>query len=190
MKKRILALLLAAMMCVSAFAGCSNTKAPAAEDNTPAVEESAPAKDVAIDEIVAAVKEAYGEKYLPGMELPAEYLTDVMGITMDDVDASFAEGPMMSAHIDTFVVLKAKEGKAESLEAQLNAYLDQQQNDAMCYPNNLIRIQYGQVMNIGGYVIYMVLGGYDDTAADDAAVAKYAEEQAKVGADAVNALFA
>ena len=60
----------------------------------------------------------------------------------------------------------------------------------MCYPNNLIRIQYGQVMNIGGYAIYMVLGAYDDNATDEAAQAKYAEEQAKVGADAVNALFA
>ncbi len=188
MKKRILALLLAAMMCVSAFAGCSDTKAPAEENNAPSVE--APVKEVALDEVVAAVKEAYGDKYLPSMELPTEYLSDVMGITMDDVDEFFAEGPMMSAHIDTFVVLKAKEGKADALEAQMNAYLEQQKNDAMCYPNNLIRIQYGQVMNVGGYVVYMVLGGYDDTASDDAAIAKYAEEQAKVGADVVNALFA
>jgi len=190
MKKRILALLMAAMMCVSAFAGCSSETNTPNEENTPPVEQEAPTKEVAIDEVVAAVKEAYGDKYLPSMELPAEYLSDVMGITMDDVEASFAEGPMMSAHIDTFVVLKAKEGKADALAEQLGAYLEQQKNDAMCYPNNLIRIQYGQVMNIGGYAIYMVLGGYDDTAADDAAIAKYAEEQAKVGADAVKALFA
>lgn len=189
MKKRILALLLAAMMCVSAFAGCSSNNAPVEENNAP-VEESAPVKEVALDEVVTAVKEAYGDKYIPSMELPTEYLSDVMGITMDDVDEYFAEGPMMSAHIDTFIVLKAKEGKAESLTAQMSAYLEQQQNDGMCYPNNLIRLQYGQVMNIGDYVIYMVLGGYDDSAADEEAQAKYAEEQAKVGADAVKALFA
>ena len=190
MKKRILALLMAAMMCAGALTACSDRQNDTTTENNNTQTEAPAKKDVALDEIVTAVKEAYGEKYLPSMELPAEYLSDVMGINMDDVEASFAEGPMMSAHIDTFVVLKAKEGKADALAAQLSAYLEQQQNDAMCYPNNLIRIQYGQVMNIGGYAIYMVLGAYDDNATDEAAQAKYAEEQSKVGADAVIALFA
>lgn len=194
MKKRIVAFMLAAMMCAAAFTACSSGKDPQNNaENTPAAEETIPAEEevsVELTDIVSAVKEAYGDNYLPSMEFEEAMLSDLFGITMDDVEEFFAEGPMMSAHIDTFIVLKAKEGKVDSLKAELETYLEQQKNDAMCYPNNLVRIQYGQVLSVGDYAIYMMLGGYDNDANTDEEIAAYAEKMAKVGVDAVNALFA
>ena len=193
MKKRIVAFMLAAMMCTAAFTACSSGKETQENtENTPSVEETVEKEEVMVElnDIVTAVKEAYGENYLPSMPYEEAMLSDVFGITMDDVEEWFAEGPMMSAHIDTFIVLKAKEGKVDSLKAELEAYLEQQKNDAMCYPNNLIRIQSGQVLSVGDYAIYMMLGGYDDAATTDEEIAAHAEEMAKVGVDAINTLFA
>lgn len=190
MKKRILAFVLAAMMCTAAFTACSNNQQSSGNGSNAPVEDSAKEEVVVeLDDIVNAVKEAYGENYLPSMQYEEAMLSDVFGITMDDVDEWFAEGPMMSAHIDTFVVLKAKEGKVDTLAAELEAYLEQQKNDAFCYPNNLVRIQSGRVMTVGDYAIYMVLGGYDDSAESDEEIAAFAEKMAQVGVDAVNALF-
>ncbi len=197
MKKRILALLMAAMMCASVLTACSSEEKPSTENNNAPVETPAetPTKEVALDEIVSTVKDAYGENYIPSIQIPsdmapAEMLSDVYGITLDDCEEYFAEIPMMSSHIDTFIVLKAKEGKVESLTSELKAYLDTQKNDAMCYPENLIRIQGAQVFNVGDYAIYMMLGGFADMDASEEDALKFIEEQVQIGVDAVNALFA
>ena len=104
MKKRILALILSAMMCAASFTACSN-ESSSQEGSTNAPVEENVQKDVSLDEIVTAVKEAYGDNYGAGQALDAQMISDLMGINMDDVEESFAEIPMMSAHIDTFIVL-------------------------------------------------------------------------------------
>lgn len=193
MKKRILALLMAAMMCASLLTACGSNEEGSNNQENNSQEETV--KEVALDEIVSAVKDAYGENYIPSVQIPsdmapAEYMTDVFGITLDDCEEYYAEIPMMSTHIDTFIVLKAKEGKLESLTEQLQAYLDIQQNDAMCYPQNAIRIQSAKVFNAGNYAIYMILGAQPDMEASEEDAAKFTDEQVQIGVDAVNALFA
>lgn len=206
MKKRMFAFLLAAVMCASILTGCSNsgkennkteneTNAPV---ETPAEGEEKPAEDEensaeeqpSVEEIVAAVKEVYGENYIPSMEMSEEMLSDVIGITMDDVEEFFAEGPMISAHIDSFIVLKAKEGKVDSLYEQLNQYREQQINDALCYPSNALRIQGSQVLKIGDYAIFILLGELAPVDSGEEDAVKFAEEQTQIGVDAINALFA
>ena len=190
MKKRILALMLAAMMCAASFTACSNNSSSQEGGSTNAPVEETIKKDVSLDEIVSAVKEAYGENYGAAMPLDAQMISDIIGINMDDVEESFAEFPMMSAHIDTFIVLKAKEGKIDSVFEQLNLYRENQLNDTMCYPSNALRVQGSQIMKVGNYAIYMMLGAHAEVdAAEDAAV-KFAQEQGQIGVDAVNALFA
>ncbi len=189
MKKRILAFMLAAMMCTAALTACSNEST--SQDNgtnAPVVENVQ--KDVALDEIVTAVKEAYGENYGASMPLDEQMLTDLLGINMADVEEFFAEFPMMSAHIDTFIVLKAKEGKIDSVYEQLNLYRENQMNDTMCYPSNALRIQGSQIMKMGDYAIYMMLGEHADIEASEEDAVKFAQEQGQIGVDAINALFA
>lgn len=190
MKKRILAFMLAAMMCAASFTACSNNSSSQEGGSTNAPVEETVQKDVALDEIVTAVKDAYGENYGAGQALDAQMISDLMGINMDDVEESFAEIPMMSAHIDTFIVLKAKEGKIDSVYEQLNLYRENQLNDTMCYPSNALRIQGSQIMKVGDYAIYMMLGQLADMDASEEDAVKFAQEQGQIGVDAVNALFA
>lgn len=191
MMKKIFAILLASVLFVSALSGCAkkDPEPTPGEDNQPSVETPAEKAEPTLDEIVAAVKEAYGDKYLPSMPIDEQMLSDVFGITMDNVEAFYAEGPMMSGHIDTFVVLQAKDGQVDSLSQELQAYLDQQQNDALCYPENGIRIQSAAVFTEGNYAFYMMLGGYNDGAETEEEIAEYADEMTKLGVDAVKALF-
>ena len=58
-----------------------------------------------------AVKKALGEGYLPSMAIEAKALSELYGIDMENVDAFLAEGPMISAHVDNFIGMKAKEGR-------------------------------------------------------------------------------
>ena len=189
MKKRILAFTLAAMMCAASLTACSN-KSSSQDNSTNAPVEETIQKDVALDEIVTAVKDAYGENYGAAMPLDEQMLTDLLGINMDEVEEFFAEFPMMSAHIDTFIVLKAKEGNIDSVYEQLNLYRENQMNDTMCYPSNALRIQGSQIMKVGNYAIYMMLGEHADIEAAEEDAVKFAQEQGQIGVDAINALFA
>ena len=54
--------------------------------------------DDTLKQVYAAVKEAYGENYLPNMALEEQMLADSWGVDMTLVDgAYFAEVPMISA---------------------------------------------------------------------------------------------
>lgn len=198
MKKRIFALLLAAMMTAAVFTGCSSrdNSNSDAQNNTQTQQPAEPAKpeetkkDVSVDDVVKAVKEAYGENYYPSMPLEAQMLTDIMGINMDDVDSFYADMSAMSANIDCFIVLKAKEGKIDSVYEQLNNYREIQLNDTMCYPSNALRIQGSQIMKVGDYAVYMMLGAHPEMEASEDDAVKFAQEQGQIGVDAINALFA
>ncbi len=201
MKKRLLTLLLVAALTMSMFAGCGKkeeSKDPV-ENNTATEEnkvddaaqdgDKEEKQEPTLDEIVAAVKEAYGEDYIPSMEIPSEQLSDVFGINMDDVDSFYAEGPMISAHVDTFIALKAKEGKVDSLVESLNTYRQNQINSAYSYPMNILRLQGSKVMKNGDYAFFVLLGAFPDEEMSEEDQVKFTEEQVQIGVDAINALF-
>lgn len=125
------------------------------------------AKQVELSDIHEAVKAVYGENYIPSMPFDAQYLSDVYGITEDMYDEMIAEGPMMSAHVDTFVAFKAKEGQADAIEEKLTAYRDYLLNDAMQYPMNLAKIEASQVVKEGDYVFFVMLGYTEEMENED-----------------------
>ena len=51
-------------------------------------------------------------------------LTDIYGLDMENVEEVIGEAPMISAYVDTFIAVKAKEGKGEAVEKELQEYLD------------------------------------------------------------------
>ena len=139
------------------------------------------------DGLDEAMKEAYGENYLPSMQLDDVMLSEVYGINMDNVESFIAEAPMISAHVDTFIAIKAKEGKADEVEAELNAYRDDQINNAMQYPMNEAKVKASQVVRKDDYVFFVMLGQIpDETVSDTAAFAK---EQIQIGLDKIEELF-
>ncbi len=200
--KKLLAMLLALMMVLSlAACGNKNTEEPAAPEEpsssveeTPETPEETPEEtpagevDPKLEELHTALKEAYGENYLPSMPLDETMMSEVVGVNMDNVESFIAEMPMMSAHVDTFIGIKAKEGKADQVEEELKAYHTNIVENSMQYPMNEEKVKASQVIRKGDYVFMMMLGQIPDETITD--TAKFAQEQMQIGLDKLEEIFA
>lgn len=123
-------------------------------------------------ELRAAAVEALGDNYWPDMMLDADIMEMRFGITQDMYEDYMAEMPMMSTHVDTLVIVKAKEDQVEAVQSALNTYRDVQINDSLQYPMNMGKIQASCVETIGNYVLFVQLGGETDMdAAEEAVIA-------------------
>ncbi len=126
-----------------------------------------------------AVAEALGEEYWPDMALDPELLEMYFGLTDDMYEDYLAEMPMISANVDTLVVVKPKEGQADAVEEALTAYRESKVNDTMQYPINVGQIEASRVEKIGDYVCFVQLGGDTQDAFEeggDAAVVEHCQE--------------
>lgn len=147
MKKRI-GLFLAIIMIGTLLAGCAQKK-----DET---------KVVDLNEVHNAVKESLGEEgYFPNRELTLEELESMTGIKGSDIEDYIAEAPMISVSIDTFIAIKAKEGKTDSIEGSLEDYRTNLVGNSMQYPMNLPKVNAAKVVRHGDYVFFLMLGGID-----------------------------
>lgn len=160
-------------LCTLIFASCNDSGNSKAESGK-------------LTDVHEAVKKAYGENYLPSMDLGEEYLKEVVGLDMADVKEFVAEGPMISAHIDLFIGVEAAEGKAAAVEEKLKQYLDAQIENMVTYPMNMPKLKASQVVRVDDYVFYVCLGAYDDDATDEAQAQKFYEEQVKIGIQAIH----
>ena len=93
--KRIIAFLCVMMLAIGMI-GCGGSKEEA--------------KEIDLAKVHQEIKDAYGENYLANMDYDSQILETVFGINPDWVAESIAQGPMMSAHVDTFIAIKATEG--------------------------------------------------------------------------------
>ena len=155
------------------------------------VAESTQAVTVDLEKVHQAVKEAYGENYIPSAPYDAQALNDIFGVPEDLYEEFIAEGPMISVHVDTFVAVKAKEGKGEEVEQHLKDYRDSQLNDAVQYPMNLPKIEASEVVRHGDYVFFVMLGtpSAEAEAQGEEAALQSAQEENKKAVDAINAFF-
>ena len=192
MKKTML--LMTAAVLAAAISGCqpNNTGAAgttAAVETT--VEETTAAKEVDLDEIHTAVKEAYGDAYIPSMPFDGQMLDQMMGITEDMYENFIAEGPMISAHVDTFVAVKAKEGKGDEVKAALDSYRENLISNTMQYPMNMPKIQASEVYQNGDYVFFVMLGTptMESEEQGEEAALKSAQENNKIGMDVIAGFF-
>jgi len=196
--KKLLAAVLAAMMIVS-LAACGNNKneqssSAASSDVSPLPPEDGSsaselveqdgAVDAKLTEIHDALKKAYGEDYIPSQAIDATMLAEVYGVDPANVDSFVAEGPLMSTHVDTFIGIRAKDGKAGAVEQELTAYRDKLVKDSLQYPMNAEKVAASKVLREGDYVFFVMLGAIgDEEKTDD--MAKFAEDQVKIGLDKI-----
>lgn len=137
-------------------------------------------------ELRAAVVEAVGEtEYWPDMPMDQEMLETFYGINADMYEDYMAESPMISANVDTLVIIKAKEGQTDAVYDVLNTYREGLVNDTMQYPQNLGKIQASQVEKIGDYVIFVQLGGFAVESEDEADVITLCQEANGKALDAI-----
>jgi len=176
--KKIVSLVMVGIMAFS-LAACSSKKDDQGTGNV---------KDVPVSEIQTAVKDAYGEAYIPNMDYDAQTLESIFGVKEDWYEEFVAQGPMISAQVDTFVAIKAKEANVQEVVDALNSYRDYLVNDSMQYPMNQIKVQASRVEQVGNYVFFILLGEIPmevEEQGEDAILAT-AKEQAQIAVDAIN----
>ena len=118
-------------------------------------------------------------------------LEDVIGLSPELYESYVAEAPMISTFVETFIGVKAKDGKGDETEAALTAYRDRLVGDTMQYPMNVSKIQASQVVRHGDYVFFVMLGGPDDAAMEqgDEAALKSASENNQIAIDIIDGYF-
>lgn len=82
----------------------------------PSTEGNDPEKDVDIKVIHEKIKEEFGEDYIPDSQMDEDILQTVTGVDPANVEEFIAENPMISVNIDTFIAIKAKDGKGDEVE--------------------------------------------------------------------------
>lgn len=114
-------------------------------------------------------------------------LEEAYGVSTDLVDSAIVEIPMMSAHVGTFIGVKAKQGKGEEVEKALTTHRDKIAEDEMQYPMNAMKTKAGQVFREGDYVFYMMLGSTSNETTDmeDADQLSYYQGENKKAVDAI-----
>ena len=147
--------------------------------------------DETLANVLDEIKAAYGENYIPNMELDPQLLEDIVGLTPDHYEVCLAETPMISNFVETFIGVKAAEGKADEVETILTDYRDKLLNDTLQYPMSIPKIEASQVVRHGDYVFYIMLGSADDEAleAGDEAALESAKKNNQIAVDIVNKTF-
>lgn len=140
-------------------------------------------------EILEAVKDAYGEDYLPSAPIDGTVLEQTYGIDPGLYTEFVGEMPMISAHVDTFLAVRAKAGEADTVEELLNAYRDSQIEAAAQYPMNMPKYEASQVVRYGNDVYFVMLGAYDDSITNEAELKTFYQEQVQIGLDMISSFY-
>ncbi|MBQ9134715.1 MAG: DUF4358 domain-containing protein [Lachnospiraceae bacterium] len=142
--------------------------------------------DVPMADLKTAVTDVLGENYWPAMALDAQMLSDMCGITEDMYDDFLAEMPMMSAHIDTMIIIKAKDGQVEAVEEAMNTYRDGLVENSL-YPSHVAKSQASRIEVFDNYVCFVLLGGDTSSVEEqgEEAIITYCHEQNEKAIDAI-----
>ncbi len=146
--------------------------------------------DVSVTELRDAVKEAYGENYIPSMEYDADTLEALFGVSSDMYDEVIAEGPMISVHVDTLIIVKAKNDRVEDVRTALENYRNTQIETGMNYPMNVPKLQASEVAVFGNYVCYIMLGAIDESITDEGEMLTAFQEQNQIAVDVIEGMLA
>ena len=134
---------------------------------------------VTLIQLKDSVKELLGDKYWPEVDLTKEELEQRTGITEDMYVDFLAEKQVLDAHIDTMIIIHAKEAHVGEVEQALEKYradiIEQNKN----YPQNLCKAKASRMETIEDYVCFVQLGADTTIVADkgeDAMIAYCQEE--------------
>lgn len=134
---------------------------------------------VTLTQLKDSVKELLGDKYWPEVDLTKEELEQKTGITEDMYIDFLAEKQVLDAHIDTMIIIHAKEAHVGEVEQALEKYradiIEQNKN----YPQNLCKAEASRMETIEDYVCFVQLGADTTIVADkgeDAMIAYCQEE--------------
>ena len=190
MMKKILAFILAAFMLLAVVACTANTaptdpKSDITDNNT-----NTPAVTMTAQEILDSLKKTLGESWASDTAETEDRMSGYWGLDMSQIESWAAESNSMSSlNMDCAVVLKVKDGYAESAAKLLQTGFEQILSYARMYNMDLQRVLQARLFVNGNYVALLVEGEQADWQASDEEQAKFAaDEAAKVDA-AWSAIF-
>lgn len=140
--------------------------------------------DATLDEVVQGVRESLDAAYVRmPVELDDAALTELLGLTADDVDEYAGHYSMTMSSADCFIAVKASEGREDAVHAALErrrAEVVRMFEDYLPQPLEVAKA--GRVLEKGRYVFLVMLGGPDgDTARGvqqvEAVINSYFEQQ-------------
>ena len=159
----------------------SNESSDSTSDSTSdeSSDESVSTGTVTAAEIGAAVEKEFGDDFIPNMEIDGSILDATYGVKSDWYSEMYGKVPMISANVDTFIAIKAKDGHAADIEKALNDYAEYYKNDAFKYPKDIQKVNALKVYTKGDYVFFIMLGVPTDEVEnmEDADQLKYYTEQ-------------
>lgn len=189
MKKKLTAILIACLCVTEA----TSVVVPIAEPVTVMAATKAGTKQTkkkapSLNKVYKAVKKAYGEDYVPSEKLTKNLANEYYGLKSSWYSGLIAERPMISAHADELVIVKAKNASSKKkIKAALTSYQKYLKEDAHQYPANQVKIQASKVYVKGNYVCFFILGTIDNKTEEQGeakALAAYKKQNEK----AVNAI--
>ena len=193
--KKISIILLTMALTLAFITGCSKNDTKAPSNDIPSSTEtenddSTNNTEITVDDILNAIKAAYGENYLPNMEIDPESLEMEFGLTSDMYEAVKAELPMIGTHADRVVIVKAAEGRVDDVEAALITAKENKVNDTFQYPMNLPKINATKIVRNGDFVCFLMVGAINENMdATEEQAKQFAEDEVEKGVNAFNDLF-
>ncbi len=118
-----------------------------------------------MDKIRNSVAKMYGTTYYPNVKIHDDeaylgtYLADTLKMDAAWIDEIIIEVPMISANVDTLILVDPSEGNAENVLNALNAYKTYLVEESFQYPMNEARVKSAVVQQVGDYVCFSILGG-------------------------------
>lgn len=117
-------------------------------------------------ELEKEVKDLLGDNYWPEVNLSKAELEKLTGITEDMYVDFLAERQALDAHIDTLIIIHAKEDYVgtieEAIETYRSALIEQNKN----YPQNLSKARASRIETIDDYICFVLLGADTTPLAD------------------------
>lgn len=94
---------------------------------------------------------------------------------------------MISANVDTLIVIQANEGQIDAVEEVLNSYRDTQVNNTMQYPKNVGIVQASRIEVVGDYACFVQLGAdtMEAMEAGDEAVISHCQQLNETALEAI-----
>ena len=138
-----------------------------------------------LEEILSAVKKAYGDNYKPQTSMSTEMLSEIVGLKSNLYDAVVAEEPMISFNVDTFIAVHPVAGKKAEVEKALTKYKKYLEEDTHQYPMNMPKVKASKVVTIGDYVFFIMLGESNDTEENEDKLLSFYQKQNTIAINAI-----
>ncbi|MCM1267261.1 MAG: DUF4358 domain-containing protein [Bacteroidales bacterium] len=132
-----------------------------------------------LPELKDKVQDLLGDAYWPEIDLSAKELENLTGIESDMYVDFLAERQVMDAHIDTLIVIHAKEDHVGEIERAIETYRNGIIEENRNHPQNLGKAQASRMETIDDYICFVQLGADTTPYADKGteAVAQHCLEE-------------